>query len=412
MAANNNQDSGLAGGLARLGGARWHSSVEKRASGSVVGSGLRGGLGCLGSGSVSIPNNTTPVGLRVGSYNVGQGFSGKIEKILVRAAQLDLDMLALSEVGDPHINSRLIGSFGFRFVVCPKEHARVMLLYRSSLAAHLRRQLDTGSAGRLVGAIFELAGVSCLIVSAYMHSGVDRMLAGSEQLRGVSAVYERILRWTGDKRVERSIVLGDLNETVSDVDRSVVLSGSWSRRCIASLLDNDFVDCYRSLHSESGFTCRTPLAERAAWARIDYVLARGFGDVPAQICVVDDFLALSRHSLIWACVGEGSAIPDAAQIIRLRIPNMRRATAAQKAAMARSMGDSLEAHQGWFSKLADGAAVQETSLNFACRTLIHHLWPRIGNVFAHSRTYPRQKLQAGCCVLFLSYTCTVDSAYE
>jgi exonuclease III len=250
--------------------------------------------------------NNVACGFRAGAYNVGQAFGSKIEKILMRANQLSLDFLALSEIGDPKVNDRLIHSYGYRFLTCPKAHAGVMLLFRSAFAPHLRRPLDTGKDGRLVGGHFEIAGQTILLVSAYVQTGVDRMSAESTEFKEVEALYARIQRWTADHSVSRVVVLGDLNETCSARDRDVVLPGSSSFRCISSLIDNGFIDCYRSLHSHRGFTCKTPVAGRDALSRLDYIMANGFGVAPVRSCTVDDYLVLSRHSLIWADVASAT----------------------------------------------------------------------------------------------------------
>jgi hypothetical protein len=118
-----------------------------------------------------------------------------------------------------------------------------MLVFRQSMAAHLRRPLDTGTDGRLVGGYFDLGGKTCLLASVYVHSGVDRMAVGSDDIISVQALYARILRWSSDRLVHRALIMGDFNETCSPMDRSENLHGSLYRRCISSLLDDGFIDC-------------------------------------------------------------------------------------------------------------------------------------------------------------------------
>jgi exonuclease III len=193
MAVDSKRKSGHAGEQGRV---RWHSPLDEKADN--FGGGIASNLD-------SVINNVA-CGFRAGAYNVGQAFGSKIEKILMRANQLSLDFLALSEIGDPKVNDRLIHSYGYRFLTCPKAHAGVMLLFRSAFAPHLRRPLDTGKDGRLVGGHFEIAGQTILLVSAYVQTGVDRMSAESTEFKEAEALDARIQRWTADHSVSRVVV--------------------------------------------------------------------------------------------------------------------------------------------------------------------------------------------------------------
>jgi exonuclease III len=331
------RNTGHAGGRGR---ALWHPPAEEKAD---FGFGLEG------------LDSDMPCGLRVGTYNMGQGYSDKIERVLRRATHLSLDVMAITEIGDPKIDARLIRRYGFSFLVCAKKHAGVMLVFRQSMAAHLRRPLDTGTDGRLVGGYFDLGGKTCLLASVYVHSGVDRMAVGSDDIISVQALYARILRWSSDRLVHRALIMGDFNETCSPMDRSENLHGSLYRRCISSLLDDGFIDCFRSLHSEPGFTCQTPVPGRLALSRIDYILAKGWGYPPSRSCAVDDFLVLSRHQLLWSEVGGSDVLVEDNQVVRPHLPNLRRARPAQRLAMANCMGDDIDHHSTWFSNLAVGS---------------------------------------------------------
>jgi hypothetical protein len=100
------------------------------------------------------------------------------------------------------------------------------------------------------------------------------MRSGSAELQSVLNMYSLLLQWCSG--CEFAIIAGDLNETRATIDRSLLLGGSVPARAICHLLDAGFVDCYRSLHDDPGFTCSTPVAGGSiARSRIDYVLARG-----------------------------------------------------------------------------------------------------------------------------------------
>ena len=162
------------------------------------------------SGFVPAPTR----GFRAAAYNIGLGFSDKIGLVLNRANQLSIDMLALTEVGDPRVNDRLIQSYGYRYIACLKRHAGVMLLFRSDLAASLRKPMDSSTSGRLVGGVFEIAGKTSLIVSAYLPSGLDGKSESSDEAADAKDIYRCIGRWSA--LADNTLVLGDLNETVSD----------------------------------------------------------------------------------------------------------------------------------------------------------------------------------------------------
>lgn len=324
------------------------------------------------SGFVPAPTR----GFRAAAYNIGLGFSDKIGLVLNRANQLSIDMLALTEVGDPRVNDRLIQSYGYRYIACLKRHAGVMLLFRSDLAASLRKPMDSSTSGRLVGGVFEIAGKTSLIVSAYLPSGLDGKSESSDEAADAKDIYRCIGRWSA--LADNTLVLGDLNETVSDRDRSENTAGVRHRRFISSLLDSGFTDCFRSLHSKGGFTCKTPVPGRVALSRIDYVLAKGWGSTPARACAVDDFLALSRHQLLWADVGSSDVSAPAFVTQRRCLFNVRRASPQQLQQSATSLGNALADRMDFLLSLANGEAkdldnLAESILGLAERAARRHL---------------------------------------
>lgn len=243
------------------------------------------------------------VGFRGGSLNIGLGFAPKIRAILQRAIELNLSFLALQEVGDPAVDASVIRSCGFDFVIAPAQRAGVMLLFRREMAPWFRKPLAS-ACGRLVGAVFDVQGSQLVVISAYMPSGLDYASEHSESAVNARKLYDSILHWCDS--ADQAVVLGDLNETISDLDRLHNPPGVRHFRFISSLIDSAFVDAFRELHSTPGFTSRTVVDvqnDYLAESRIDYVLARGFGEAPVRAAAVDETLKVSRstawYGLIW-----------------------------------------------------------------------------------------------------------------
>ncbi len=214
-----------------------------------------------------------------------------------------------------------------------------MLLYRSELVSRLRTRLDSDTSGRLVGGVFELDGQSTVISVAYLPSGLDHASDASVEARQAESIYDCVRRWS-DKH-DRSLLLGDLNETVADCDRSENVKSVRHRRFIANVLDAGFIDCYRLLHRRGGFTCTTPVPGRYASSRIDFILAKGWGLSPAHAAGVDDFLVLSRHQLLWADLSSDLGTTPQYRMEYPRLFNLRRATSSQIQAACQFTGRSV-----------------------------------------------------------------------
>ena len=102
----------------------------------------------------------------------------------------------------------------------------------SELAPFLRKPLDTSTSARLVGGLFELDGKSVLVASAYLPTGLDYKPASSDEASEAQSIYTCIKRWSNS--ADLALVLGDLNETVADRDRSENLPGVHHCRFISS----------------------------------------------------------------------------------------------------------------------------------------------------------------------------------
>ena len=221
----------------------------------------------------------------------------------------------------------------------PSRHeAGVGLLLSSALASRIRSYKRSGT-GRLVGAVLELSrGQLTLLVSAYMPTGLDHCAASSPQHELAHETYATIVQWSVG--MQRVVVMGDLNETLTPLDRLPQPAAAPAARValspIARLQREGFLDCYRSMHASAalapGFT-HSVAGARPSQSRIDYVWTKGFGAASLLQTHIDAAMhALSHHQLLWVELQLAHAAPAAstAPLLRLRLPNLRAATAAHK----------------------------------------------------------------------------------
>ena len=103
--------------------------------------------------------------LRLGSFNMGLGFSRKLPDIVDRCLTLSLDVVALQEIGDPPLLRVRLQEYS---LICAagrsQQEAGVALLLAKSLAPRCRAY-KRSKTGRLVGAVLEpFKGHQLLIV--------------------------------------------------------------------------------------------------------------------------------------------------------------------------------------------------------------------------------------------------------
>ena len=123
------------------------------------------------------------------------------------------------------------------------------------------------------------------------------------KLGNVTDFMTEIITWSneaGRLTGGKVVVLGDLNETITDADRETRSQGVRHSRFIAKLISANFIDTYRTLHPHRGWTCTTPLDQgRVARSRIDFVLTSGF--TPNKVMAASHFVSTvrtSHHSLL------------------------------------------------------------------------------------------------------------------
>ena len=220
--------------------------------------------------------------LRLGTFNVGLGFSRKLSSILSRSADLSLDIVALQEIGDPALHSNKLFQYSLVYSGGPSQHdAGVGLLISHDLAP-LCRTYRRSASGRLVGVVLELErGQQLLVVSAYMPSGLDHRSLNDDSTQKAHALYAEMLGWTAG--MHQVIVLGDLNETLTPHDRwpapAPRRAASARPSPIQCLVREGFSDVYRLLYPDSehqpGFTHAIDSVARRVRSRIDYIWTQG-----------------------------------------------------------------------------------------------------------------------------------------
>jgi exonuclease III/ribonuclease HI len=234
-------------------------------------------------------------GLRVATLNVDQGLRAKLLPMLQWATLAGVHVLALQETGDYAKDHSLLRHLGWHMILSGGAKAGVALLIRQDLNIRIIKEFDSGD-GRLVGAMLQSpSGVKTIFISAYLPTALDWAPDEGAKADAARTIYSTILTWAASSTRGaglRTVVLGDLNETLTAADRQSPSLSSQAAvptssrhparrpRFITALTTaGGYVDTYRLLHCTHGFTCVTKLGqqkEHVARSRIDYVLTHGF----------------------------------------------------------------------------------------------------------------------------------------
>ena len=329
------------------------------------------------------PSSPPPApALRVGTFNAGCGFARKLPDILALAQSLSLDICALQEIGDPAAAPSSHPLYTLAFAAGPSNHeAGVGLLISRALAPRCREyHRSTKAAGRLCGVTLELSrGQRLLVVSAYMPTSLDRATPASASAVTARALYTELLSWARD--VQMVMLLGDLNETLTPLDRTPApaASSDAARRArssamgtIGTLPASSFVDEFRRLHPDvavaPGHTHAVRSVTRSSSSRIDYVWTRGIDAACVRHVRIDTSLRLlSHHHVLWTEVALPQAVADRTPLVRMRLPNLRAATPAHEQHFVEHMQRRLHAQQGELASLA--ATSDAAALDLVASTL-------------------------------------------
>ena len=295
---------------------------------------------------------------------MGLGLKHKLPRIVARCAELELDVIALQEVGDPALLGNRFPPYQLIYAAGRSDHeAGVGLLLSSRLAPSVRRYLRS-QCGRLAGAVLELTqGHQLLLVSAYMPTGIDHQPPTSKAHLTARRLYAELLSWSAG--MQQVIVLGDLNETLTQWDRHPLpaprlvggAAASTADCPLHTLVAEGYTDVFRLLHPHAvaspGFTHILDGA-RPSRSRIDYIWSKGVAAASLLHCTVDASLhSLSHHRLLWAELRLQHA-PAAAcdtPLYQLRLPNLRAATEEHKATFVLRVESSLAARRNEFDSL-------------------------------------------------------------
>ena len=295
------------------------------------------------------PLSTLQSSLRLGTFNVGCGFSRKLPTILARSVDLSLDIVALQEIGDPALHSNNLSQYSLAYSGGPSQHEAGVGLLLSHDLAPLCRTYKRSPSGRLVGAVLELArGHQLLVVSAYMPTGLDHRTAADAATKTAHALYTELITWT--LGMQQVIVLGDLNETLTPHDRHPRPAAAASHRAadspIQCLVREGFVDAYRIAHSDParfpGFTHSIRSAARDCSSRIDYIWTLGCSAASVLKTQIDASLhhqRLSAHRLLWMELELTATLPppSTTPLHHVRIPNVRGLTDRARTSFAKQL---------------------------------------------------------------------------
>ena len=298
----------------------------------------------------SLPPSASPSAsspLRLGTFNVGLGFMRKLPAVLQQCAALSLDAVALQEIGDPALPCSRLPPYHLVYAAGPSHHqAGVGLLLSLALVPFIR-SYHRSATGRLVGAVLELTkGHRLLLVSAYMPSGIDHSGADSEQHRVAHELYVELMRWTVG--VAQVLVMGDLNETLTPLDRSAPLvrlvpPAASPLHC---LVQQGYTDVWRHLHPAApGFT-HVLDGLRPSRSRLDYVWSKGIGGASLLHAHISAALRdVSHHRLLWVELQlPHGAVPGPPPPLAppLRVPNLRSLSDTQRESFSNALLGELE----------------------------------------------------------------------
>ena len=189
-------------------------------------------------------------------------------------------------------------------------------------------------------------------------------------------LYEDMLAWTGG--VHQTIVMGDLNETLTSHDRY-----PWRPSPVAStitpiqrLISDGYIDTYRLLHpshtTQPGFTHYSDSITRSTRSRIDYIRTRGLLPSAHRAIHIDHALqAISHHRLLWLelSLDGASSMNASIELPSMRLPNLRAATDTHQLKFIQQLHHQLKQHEHDLQTLSD--APTPTSINSLAIQLTH-----------------------------------------
>jgi exonuclease III/ribonuclease HI len=279
--------------------------------------------------------------LRLGTFNVGQGLVRKLPDLLTHCTALSLDIIALQEVGDPALLYSTLLHYSLSLAAGPSPHQGGVGILLSRTLTPFCRAHRRSKSGRLHAVVLELSkGQRTLIASVYMPTALDQRRDPHPDVQLSHQLYTELALWS--THVQQVIILGDLNETLTRLDR-LPRPSSFRKPLSApiySLVSDGFTDVYRSVypdaHRHPGFTHEIVSDRRHTCSRIDYIWTRGLPLASIAQCSVHRsplLHRLSHHHLLLVTVRLSHAAPSHAAMHAVapppRLPNLRVASEEQ-----------------------------------------------------------------------------------
>jgi exonuclease III len=278
--------------------------------------------------------------LRIATLNVGCGFARKLPDIIARCVSSSLDIIALQKIGDPAVSASSIPHHTLVFAPGSSNYeAGVGLLISHALTPRFRAY-ERSKDGCMIGVIFDLTEgrrTRLLVISAYMPTGLDHASSSSASVDTAHQLYAEMLSWTVD--MHQIIMLGAFNETRT-VHNPLPLRQAASLSAVSSvtpspidaLAQAGFVDeyrrCYPDASASPGYTHYIDSALRPSCSRIDYIWTRGIeAECATRVRLSSKLRYLLHHMLLWTRLHLPQLAACDAPLVRLRLPNLRTATA-------------------------------------------------------------------------------------
>ncbi len=277
--------------------------------------------------------------------------------------------MAVQGVGSPSVEGMrsLLARHNMHMELHPgtTQSAGVALIMRRAIAPQVVRvHYGTSGTGRALGIRVQSEHSVTLLVSVYMPTGLDGLHDNDRRVQLASRIHDEVLEWAASRpRAHRVVVMGDMNETRTLLDRRSVGAVYAPDRLLSKLDSAGFVDAYRRLHPNSpGYTRGRESAAGMSQARLDYVWVRANGGDDVLTAEVMPAPAVSDHNpLLVQLAGTlcAASAQYSQQLQQPVLPNMRRANAQQKELMVRDMRASVG---GWH-----GGATAQHRRTCACQ---------------------------------------------
>jgi large subunit ribosomal protein L40e len=210
------------------------------------------------------------------SLNTHGGIHAKIPAILDFCIEEGVDIVVLQEVGIAANPTATCKSKGYSWVQTDGEDKGVAILLATKMNAQGVQSQEI-EAGRAIRLTMQVKGVDMAVTGVLQQTGIDGMTVGSEKLRKVMELADRI---TAYRAQQVEFLLGDMNET----DANSCRVRGWAIKKddigLGHTLDIYEANGYRDTHGEGGEMTHTQGLEaegKNTASRIDRVMVKSAG---------------------------------------------------------------------------------------------------------------------------------------